>query len=148
MNQPLSFSANTGLLVYYLFDRHPLEMGSKMLSASKRVPENVNNEDVVFVRWAVPKWRQRIEMSESCKIYDPIKMEYSIDSMSWRDKWLKKSLVEWDLKNKDGTPVPLVDSNIDELPAELIDYFIIGYESVSEDEDRSVGKAWRRSATS
>lgn len=148
MSQPLSVSSNNGLTVYYLFDRHPLDIGSKMLSSSKRVPENVISDHVLYVRWSVPRWRQRMEMSESCKIYDPVKMEYSIDSMAWRDKWLKKSMVEWNLRDKNGSNIELNEQNIDELPAELIDHFIIGYESVSEDEDRSVGKAWRRSVTS
>ena len=148
MNQPLSVSAIGGLRVYYLFDRHPLEVGSKMLSSSKRPPENVNKDDVIYVYWSVPKWRQRLEMSESCKIYDPIKMEYSLDGMTWRDKWLKHSMVEWDLKDKSGDIVSLTPESIDELPADFIDQLIAGYESVSEDEDRSVGKAWRRSATS
>jgi len=148
MNQPLVVSNSSGLTIYYLFDRHPLDVGSKMLSSSKRNPENAVSDHLIYVKWSVPKWRQRMEMSESCKIYDPVKMEYSIDSMAWRDKWLKRSMVEWSLRDKEGNIIDLSDRNVDELPAELIDNFIIGYESVSEEEDRSVGKAWRRSVTS
>jgi hypothetical protein len=148
MTQPSSFSSIGGLKVFYLFDRYPLDIGSKMLSSSKRQPENVNIDEVVCVSWSVPRWKQRIEMSESCKIYDPIKMEYSLDGMAWRDKWLKHSIVEWDLKTRDGMPIVLSPDVIDDLPADFIDNLIIGYESVSEEEDRSVGKVWRRSAIS
>ncbi len=148
MTQPSSFSSIGGLKVFYLFDRYPLDIGSKMLSSSKRQPENVNIDEVVCVSWSVPRWKQRIEMSESCKIYDPIKMEYSLDGMAWRDKWLKHSIVDWDLKTSDGMPIGLSPDVIDDLPADFIDNLIIGYESVSEEEDRSVGKVWRRSAIS
>jgi hypothetical protein len=146
MNQPYHLSETSGLKVYYLFDRYPLDVGSRMLAASKRCPENVNVSDVVSIHWSVPRWKQRLAMSDECKIYDPVKMEYSIDSMAWRDKWLKHSMVSWDLKDRDGQLIPLTHENIDELPADFIDQAISGYESVSEEDDRSVGKAWRRSA--
>lgn len=148
MNQPFNLSETSGLKVYYLFDRYPLDVGSKMLAASKRRPENVNSLDVVSIHWSVPRWKQRLEMSEDCKIYDPVKMEYSIDSMAWRDKWLKYSMVSWDLLDRNDGLIPLTHDNIDELPADFIDQVISGYESVSEEDDRSVGKVWRRSAIS
>jgi hypothetical protein len=148
MNQPLSFSENSGLKVYYLFDRYPLDVGSKMLSASKRYPDNADAINIFFIRWCAPKWRKRLEMTEECKIYDPVKMEYSLDSMVWRDKWLKNSITQWDLKDKNGDLIFLNHEVIDELPAELIDQVVSGYESVSEEDDRSVGKVWRRSAAS
>ena len=67
------------------------------------------------------------------------------DTSTWWD-------IEPDIKareiDKEGNIIELSPEIIDDLPAEFIDNLIIGYESVSEEEDRSVGKAWRRSAIS
>lgn len=66
-------------------------------------------------KWKIPNWKVGNELMESSMYFSIQKNDMDVNWNRYRDSRFKASLVDWDIKDENGNPVPLTTETIDML---------------------------------
>ena len=90
-------------------------------------------------KWRLPTWQGSNELLKRSTVYNFQKQESEVDWTMYRDARLKTCLVEWDIKDSAGNPVPLTETTIDNLHANIAMAMLLKYDTtVSPGKEESI----------
>lgn len=81
--------------------------------------------------WSTVSWAINSEITKSSIKFNYQTNQNELDIPAFRDMRLKKLLLDWDLKDKNGNPVPKTNENISKLNSDLANALLNKYENIT-----------------
>ena len=75
---------------------------------------------VINSKWKLINWKEDQEITKRCIIKDDYNATETIDYIGLRDLRMKSCLLEWDIVNDEGQPVPCKPENVDKLHGDIV----------------------------
>ena len=106
----------------------------------EKITEEDRKIEVLTTQWKSLNWGDQTKIMKKSERFNP-KGEQNIDWLSFRDLRIKNCLVNWDIKDAKGNPVPLSSETVDMLPsnvvAELFSKYIDLVEGTEEEQEKN-----------
>ena len=103
-----------------------------------KTPEKYDIQ-VINTKWKEISWDDQNNILRNSVRKDEMTRQDELDNISYNDTLLKQALVEWDLKDDNGQPIPCNPQTIGQLPYALLRNLMNKYEKIvflGEDEEK------------
>lgn len=91
----------------------------------------------ISTKWVQQSWRAAQDLMSKSMLYDHTSGESKFNAMMYRDARIKTCLVDWNVKDEDGTPMSCNEQTISSLNWEVAQGLLNLYESaLMPDEDK------------
>lgn len=94
---------------------------------------------VLNTKWKEISWDDQNNILRNSVVKDQVTNKDELDNISYNDTLLKQALVEWDLKDDNGQPIPCNSETIGRLPYSILRNLMSKYEKIvflGEDEEK------------
>ena len=99
----------------------------KMQTEGQQVTVADRSVKVLVTKWKILNWGEQNDIARRSERQTPEGLP-DMDNIRFRDLRIKKCLVDWDLSDDHGQPIPVSPQLIDQLPSDIIFALTLRYE--------------------
>jgi hypothetical protein len=103
-------------------------------------PKTSSQIEVLHSKWKPMDWQSEQDGLQASTYYNGAKGQDDINWYTYRDLRLKNSLIEWDLKDKNGEPIPVTPESINKLHKDIANALINKFDRILAAAQEELGK--------
>mgnify|MGYP001160049574 CR=1 FL=1 len=95
----------------------------------KAIEDGDDSVDCLVTKWSPQTWQMNNNLLKQSMTYNKISGNNEVDFSRYQDNVFRYCLKEWDVTDKDGSPIPPTPENVGQLPAAVAQALIRLYDS-------------------